>query len=218
MEILKEFENSLFFVLVAFVLAFSLYQSISVGLNTDTPIVTVISESMSQNYGGRFGRISESFDNGFSIKTFFSPQIGFNRGDIVLVRGVDFDEITAGYDDGDIIIFESDNEVLRDNMPPMIHRVVERDETFLTTKGDANEERVEYCVDRYGRFDLNYDSCSEDEKLVKIEENITEEQVLGKAFFVVPKVGYAKIIPSCGFHRVFSPNSDYTQYVCDTLF
>lgn len=80
-DIIKEQEQTLFFILTMVMLAFGLYQTAGIFLNTDVPVVTVVSNSM-------------------------SPQ--FERGDIIVVHGTPFDELEADPQSGDVIIFQSE--------------------------------------------------------------------------------------------------------------
>lgn len=108
------------------------------------------------------------------------------RGDLIIVHGKDFDEIELG----DIIIYQSEY------MPvPIIHRVIDRDNATVETEGDANNHQVTACVRPDGSYRMG-SSCPNGE-LVNVEKGITEEQVLGTAFFIVPEVGHLKLVPTC---------------------
>jgi signal peptidase I len=73
---------------------------------------------------------------------------------------------------GDIIVFSSGKPY------PIIHRIVatqmENGDVSYVTKGDNNPQPIV-------SFDLN-------------EENVQEEQLLGKAVFRIPFVGYLKLL------------------------
>ncbi len=93
----------------------------------------------------------------------FPMSKGFNKGEIILLKGVDFDDIKIG----DVIVFNAGKNY------PIIHRVIEKNDNTLQTKGDHNKDQIENPT-------LN-------------EKAITEEQILGKAIARVPFLGYVKI-------------------------
>lgn len=91
--------------------------------------------------------------------TFFEVATGsmsdtINIGDVVVTK------ITKDVSENDVIVYEEQNNFIT-------HRLIEKKENELITKGDANN--------------------SED-KPIKVE------QVLGKVIYVVPKVGFLKKI------------------------
>ncbi len=108
------------------------------------------------------------------------------RGDLILIYGKPFDEIEVQ----DIVIFESPYMNV-----PIIHRVIDRTDSTLETKGDNNNHQVTACVRPDGRYDITT-SCPNGE-LVNLENGITKDQVLGTAFFRIPAVGHLKLIPTC---------------------
>jgi signal peptidase I len=88
---------------------------------------------------------------------------GFNTGDIIVIRGKKPEDINVG----DVIVFSASKNY------PIIHRVVKIDKKddiyYFTTKGDHNEI--------IGPDDIN----------------IHQDQVIGKAFFKIPYLGWIKI-------------------------
>lgn len=130
------------------------------------------------------------------------PQL--QRGDLIIVQGKQFEDIQRG----DIIIYKTQYMNV-----PIIHRVIDRTETALETKGDDNPDQVKFCVER------SYGACQPNERLVQlengqacvkpargscpngeivnVEKNITKDQVLGVEAFVIPQVGNIKLIPTC---------------------
>ncbi len=215
----EEIKNGFFFIIVAFLLAVSLYQTTGILLDTGTPFVTVVSDSMEHSHPGRFGRLStinEDEDKG--ITSLFTTEMGINIGDVVLVRGAEFDDIEAGREKGDVIVFESKDEELNQNMPPMIHRVISRNETSLETMGDNSQGQVRYCVRPGGEHRQKTNGCNPNERLVKIEEDIREDQVLGSAFIVLPNLGYTKLVPTCIlFDNIMGSQDPDIQYMCDSI-
>ena len=108
-------------------------------------------------------------ENGITREGFsgFSYKNGFNKGDIMVLRGVEAEKISTG----DVIVFFSKRE------DPIIHRVVEKGEKggkiYFHTKGDNNEVSI-----RSTALD---------------ETNVSEDVVIGKAVLRVPLLGYVKI-------------------------
>ncbi len=98
----------------------------------------------------------------------FPMRDGFSRGDIIIVWGRFKPEI------GDIIIFKANKESLAPR--PIIHRIVKIDSGIIQTKGDHNERQL-----------LISDSGKTD------ETNIFPNQIIGKAIFKIPYLGYVKI-------------------------
>ena len=92
---------------------------------------------------------------------------GFNKGDIMVLKGMKADKINIG----DVIVFFSNK---RD---PIIHRVVKKNEkdgkVYFQTKGDNNEDSI-----RSTMLD---------------ETNVSQEVIIGKAVLRVPFLGYIKI-------------------------
>ena len=151
--------------LIAFiVIKFIFFPGLSLIMGTSLPIVIVESCSMYHQDPG--------FEN-----TFTSPiykKYGINIGD---TKGWDFPN---GFSKGDLIfvIRAKDIEVgdviifHGGTTNPLIHRVVNANGTY-STKGD------------------NYKTNSQQ---LASEMNIKEEQILGKALFKIPAVGWAKLI------------------------
>jgi hypothetical protein len=94
----------------------------------------------------------------------FAFKNGFNTGDIIIVRGMK----DGGYEVGDVIVFS-----IPAQKTPIIHRIVKIEETsdgkIYSTKGDHNGGM--------GSFD----------------KKILPSQVIGKAVFIIPKLGWAKL-------------------------
>jgi len=173
-------DNSIWSWIVNIVLAFVLikfivYPGLGFLLSTSHPIVAVVSSSMEHEGDFEYWwRQSDDWyiSHGISKETFleFSLKNGFNKGDIMVLKGKKAAEIMLG----DIIVFQS-------NRPdPIIHRVVkkwEEDGSYLfQTKGD--------------NFKTNPTSI----KAPELDETrITEGQVIGKALIRVPYLGYVKI-------------------------
>jgi signal peptidase I len=100
----------------------------------------------------------------------FTMKNGFRKGDIIIVWGRFTPKI------GDIIIFKPNPGSMAPR--PIIHRIVSIDENkIIQTKGDHNKEQLASSNNFY-----NTD-----------ETNIKEEQIIGKAVFKVPYLGWIKI-------------------------
>jgi signal peptidase len=112
----------------------------------------------------------------------------FYKGDMILVQGQSFEDIQ----EGDIIIFQSQYIAM-----PIIHRVIEKNETALQTKGDNNNAQLRICLGPDGPSTPSARECNENERPITIEKGITEDQILGKKIFIIPKIGYAKLFLSC---------------------
>ncbi|MFH1511314.1 MAG: signal peptidase I [Candidatus Woesearchaeota archaeon] len=93
----------------------------------------------------------------------FEFKRGFNTGDIMVLKGQEPGKIQIG----DVVVYKGSRP------DPIIHRVVrkyrEDGEWFFQTKGDHNP-------------DSNFD-----------EKRISESQLIGKAFFRIPLLGWIKI-------------------------
>ena len=175
-------------VIIAFILIrFLVYPLLGLLFATQFPIVAVISESMEhglhnqQICGERMSDFKESFNSfwlhcgewyerrGITPGEFkkFSFKNGFNKGDIILIRGTPPAKLKIG----DVIIFQGDKP------QPIIHRIVNRWEEegkyYFQTKGDHNQDSI---AGPWG------------------ETKITEERVLGKGLARIPYLGWIKIV------------------------
>lgn len=181
-------------IILAFVLIkFIVYPGLGFILQTTHPVVAVVSESMEhgmnsnlnsyvicdKNFAkkervdyGRFWEIcGKWYEENFKItkEQFkqFSFKNGFNKGDIMVLKGANPGSIEIG----DIIVFTSKRP------DPIIHRVVNKweknGEYFYHTKGDHNRASIK-------------------DTLID-ETNIRQSQVIGKAVLKVPLLGYIKI-------------------------
>lgn len=171
-------------IVLAFVLIkFIVYPGLGFALGTSYPIVAVVSSSMEHNTGfdewwqnaGRWyaaKNITKDAFEGFPMKN------GFSKGDIMVLKGVKPKELK----EGDILVFISHTK--RPKQDPIIHRVVnvwqENGIYYIQTKGDnpkTNRDSIDAC---------NPEGCVD-------ETRITEQQMIGKAVFRVPLLGYIKI-------------------------
>ena len=107
--------------------------------------------------------ISKEIFSGFSLKN------GFRKGDIILVWGRFEPKL------GNIIIFKANPESIAPR--PIIHRIVSIEDGIIETKGDHNVGQLITSNNNY-RTD---------------ETNIKDDQIIGKALFKIPYLGWPKI-------------------------
>ncbi|MBU1204716.1 MAG: signal peptidase I [Nanoarchaeota archaeon] len=182
-------DNSIWSWIVNIILAFILikfivYPGLGLALGTSYPIVAVVSNSMEHNnlnfddwwqnseeYYSGIGIVKSSFEK-FPLKN------GFNKGDIMILWRANPNNIKIG----DVIVFISARTNPKPD--PIIHRVIiieEKDDNIIyQTKGDnyvTNRRQINGCF---------YDGCI-------YESDIWQNQILGKALFKVPYLGYIKI-------------------------
>jgi signal peptidase I len=154
---------------IAFVLIkFLIYPGLGLVLGTTHPVVAVVSGSM--EHDGSFNNWWDSqkdFYNAYNISEGQFRQYdfrnGFNTGDIMLLRGTPMSELAVG----NVIVYQTQRP------DPIIHRVIKKygqgSQMYFQTKGDHN-------------FASNSD-----------EKKISEQQIIGKAFFRIPYLGWIKI-------------------------
>ena len=170
-------DNSIWSWIVNIVLAFVLikfvvYPGLGFLLQTSHPVVAVVSESMEHN--GNFDKWWEKSGSWYKSNSInkddfegFTLKNGFNKGDIMVLKGKNPEDIHIG----DVIVFWSAKG------DPIIHRVVKKwDENkiyYFQTKGDNNPNSIQ--------------SSSLDE--TRISQNL----IVGSAVFRIPFLGYIKI-------------------------
>lgn len=98
----------------------------------------------------------------------FTLSNGFAKGDIIVVWGRFEPKL------GDIIIFKANSDSIAPR--PIIHRIIKID-NIMQTKGDHNSDQLISTNNIY-----NTD-----------ETKITKDQLIGKAVFKIPYLGYIKI-------------------------
>lgn len=102
---------------LAFSGAFLIYYIMQIALNTDSPMVVVVSGSMEPN---------------------------LHKGDLLFLKGKDAEDIKNGTiegKEGDIIVFNARGLWIHAPSDPIVHRVVDKmydNGWFFLTKGDAN--------------------------------------------------------------------------------
>ncbi len=182
-------------IVVAFIfIKFIFYPLLALLFATQLPVVAVVSCSMEHkftncgenrlmdNLCGVPGKGSVNYDTFWQFCgdfyeernitkgqfTTFPLASGFNKGDIIFLKGVPVDKLKVG----DTIVFSADERSY-----PIIHRIVKitytGNEYNIQTKGDHNKAQIS------------------DGALNELE--IKENQILGKAMLKVPFLGYVKI-------------------------
>ena len=172
-------EDSLLSWIVNIIVAFLLikgviYPGLGLILQTSHPVVAVISQSM--EHDGSFddwwlSQQSWYEEKGITKEAFMEYDFknGFNRGDIMLLKGLKKNEAKVG----DIIVY---NSYIRKE--PIIHRIVKAERgggyEYYSTKGDHNKESYPF------------------------EYKISQDKIIGRAFFKIPYLGWVKITFVCG--------------------
>jgi len=117
-------------VIIAFAVAWLVYQGIALGTGTSMPIVSVVSHSMyHDNAFDAWWQVNENFYSKYNITKdvfeTFPMSNGLSRGDLIIVVN-DKPKI------GDIIIYNKFQGFT------IVHRVIEIQDSFYITKGDNN--------------------------------------------------------------------------------
>jgi len=181
------YSNSILSWILLFLIAFIIVKFIffplaSLALSSKMPFVIVESYSMQHCHSISHNPVFAcSFDEywlnyggwykerDFNKEQFknFSFKNGLDAGDIVIVKGKRGNKGENSYDIGDIIVFFA-------NSKPIIHRIVNKTcqgSCVYETKGDNNDGQIDF------------------------EKSVTENQIVGKAIFVLPKLGWIKLLP-----------------------
>lgn len=161
--------------------AYLLYSLMSIVLATNLPIVVVISGSMDHGETdaglpcgqNTFGYV-ESFDNWWELCRFYYEQLDITKEQFSQFPASD------GFKKGDMpMVMRDDEYVVGDvvvysvqgESAPIIHRIVAiNDDGTYQTKGDHNSGQNSY------------------------EKSISESQIHGKVIFIIPKLGYLKVL------------------------
>ena len=153
----------LVFLLFLGIFYFAFMGSLTLVFRTDSFWMGVVSGSMKHDGEAWRDYYTARGDNSYK----FSIQGGFERGDLLIIQGVNsVSEISVG----DVLIIDRGPNVI-----PLTHRVVEiweeSGEVRLKTKGDANS-RSDAAIGDYP---------------------IKPSQILGKVVLVIPKLGYISL-------------------------
>jgi len=136
-------------------------------LNTSYPALAVVSGSMCVPYDGRCDGWSHPFSQTLHI------------GDLIIVQGIDSDDLISDYPDSDIIIFKKPT----DPNELIVHRIVNKEERdgkiYFFTKGDGNSNTKWPDIP----ITSEYDPWNQG-------NGISEDLVVGKVVMRIPWVGH----------------------------
>lgn len=169
---LKGWIISLIFLFI--VIKFIFFPLMNLVTGTELPMAIVESCSMYHkgNVFSRFDNWWERHDDKYTELIInkldfqdFNFRRGFSKGDILFIVGIKPEKLKVG----DIIVFDAEQR------NPVIHRIIdiktENGDYIFSTIGDNNNGQLSF------------------------ENNITEEQIVGKAVFrLVPSLGWAKLV------------------------
>lgn len=162
-------------VLLVILIRFVFFPLLSLVTGSSLPLVVIESCSMYHESGFDewWNDHSDWYEqNGIKKNDFrdFPFRNGLNKGDIIVVWGY------SDYEMGEVIIFEPNPDSSAPH--PIIHRLV--GENPFETKGDHNFAQL------VGGNPANPQNID--------ETNIAEEQIIGKAVFRIPYLGWIKLI------------------------
>jgi len=192
--------NNVYFVILALLLAFGILQTTGTALSTEKPVVSVVSCSMYPEIdrgdilmvqGTDFDSIEEDQIVVYQVPMEAEIEIDEETyrigeepvetplGDTYITH-VEDQSARLRIDRSNINVVEggeysSGEQTFRVNEVsglaiPVVHRVVEKRDDSIATKGDANPEQLDF------------------------EKEIMPEQIHGQVFFQIPKVGAIKLI------------------------
>lgn len=192
--------NEGYFIVLALILAFGILQFSGTLLGTDRPVVSVVSCSMYPEYdrgdvlgvnGVEFDELQEGDVIVFQVPMVVELEINNNRYTIgeessstplgrSRVLSVEDNRATIEIDgtrlqvrNGGSYTVNGDQITVRDVSGmdiPVVHRIINKGSNSLETKGDNNPEQLDF------------------------EKDIRPEQIHGKVFFRIPKIGAIKLI------------------------
>ncbi len=144
MDLVKEAKETALYILIGLVAAFVINTGLGHALGAEKPIMAVVSDSMEPT---------------------------FYKGDLVVVKGVDTEDIKVG----DIIVFYNPYRNI-----PVVHRVIKIEKrgsvTYFYTKGDNNLTNPH------------------SDQVSGIAPPIPEELVKGRVVKVIPKLGWFRVL------------------------
>jgi signal peptidase I len=139
-------------------------------LNTPYPALAVVSGSMCVPYNGACDGWAHPFDHTLHI------------GDLIIVQGVNPQDLNTNYPDSDIIVFHrpDDPEEL------IVHRIVAKEERnekiYFYTKGDGNGINKWPATPEETEYDPWHD--------IQGNRGVSEDLVVGKAVMRIPWIGH----------------------------
>jgi signal peptidase I len=151
------------------VIAFLLNQALAFALETDLPVVAVVSGSMVHDSSTAIVHYKWLQDNlGYNRSYVDSWPVkdGFLIGDLPIIAGA------KNYSVGDVIVYSVPGQQV-----PIIHRIIKiNSDGSFTTKGDHNDRSIQFPGTPYSEY------------------SIQPSWVHGKVIFIIPKLGYFKVI------------------------
>jgi len=190
-----------YFIVLALILAFGILQFSGTVLGTDRPVVSVVSCSMYPEYdrgdvlgvkGADFEDLQEDDVIVFQVPFQAELEINDERFSVgeeasntplgtVKVISVQNNQALLEVDgdrlqvqDGGSYTVNGQQMIVRDisgMQTPIVHRIISKDENSVATKGDNNPEQLEF------------------------EKDIRPENIHGRVFFRIPKIGMVKLAP-----------------------
>jgi len=154
--------GTLIYIILGIVVAYLMNFILGLILKTDLPVVAVVSRSMTHDETTPFVHyewlekhlnLTKDEIDSWPLKD------GFRRGDILVVMGVNRNELKVG----DVIVFSIPYQRV-----PIVHRIIKMEDGKIITKGDHNPGPDPW--------------------------SISYEDVHGKAIFVIPYLGYVKVL------------------------
>ncbi len=149
---------------------FGFWYGSQVALNTSYPALAVVSGSMCIPQNGACDGWTHSFSRTLHI------------GDLIIVQGVDPQDLNADYPDSDIIVFHKpgDEEEL------IVHRIVATEERngvlYFYTKGDGNGYNKWPATPETSEYDPWRDEQG--------NRGVSEDLVVGKVVMRIPWIGH----------------------------
>ena len=212
--------RELYFIFLALVLAFGILQTSGTIMDTEQPVVSVVSCSMYPEYdrgdvmivnGADFEDIQEDEVIVFDVPLKASISIdgeNYNLSEDSIETSIGEARVTSVKDrkavieingepyqmtEGGTYSIEGLNVELTDVSGvdiPVVHRVIQKGDNSLETKGDNNPGQLEF------------------------EKDIRPEQVYGRVFFRIPKIGSLKLAAMDLFGLTGQPLQINSEYGC----
>jgi signal peptidase I len=149
-------------------IAFILNQALAFALETDLPVVAVVSGSMVHDSSTATVYYAWMEDNLGYNKSYIDSwpvKDGFNIGDLPIIEGA------KNYAIGDVVVYTVPGQQV-----PIIHRIIKINSNgSFQTKGDHNDRSISFSGG-YSEF------------------SVQPSWVHGKVIFIIPKLGYFKVI------------------------
>lgn len=132
MRVKKETVDDIKYIVFGIIAAILINKLLGLVLATDLPVVAVVSESMMHDRTTKnvhYHFLDSKF--GYSRETIDSWPLsgGFRKGDVLVVRGIEAEDVEVG----DVIVYNIIGQPI-----PIVHRVVDIDDGEFSTKGDHN--------------------------------------------------------------------------------